>query len=112
MISDFGGGHGVRDHGLLQSAVAMPSSRYAGELLHRGIPAMAAAYLFHLCSNHPFIDGNKRTALAVAEVFLRLNDFKLAAKDELVEGLTMGVAAGKVPKEEVVSFFRQHTKTG
>ena len=71
---------------------------------------MAAAYLFHLCGNHPFVDGNKRTALAAAEVFVTANKRRLSATDEELEDLTMGVARGSVSKTEVITFFKKHVK--
>ncbi|WP_293253487.1 MULTISPECIES: type II toxin-antitoxin system death-on-curing family toxin [unclassified Microcoleus] len=72
-ISSFGGTSGVRDEGLLESALAQPQATFGGQLLHPTISEQAAAYLYHLAMNHPFIDGNKRTAFAVADTFLRLN---------------------------------------
>ena len=69
---------------------------------------MAAAYLFHTCRNHPFVDGNKKTGLASAEVFLLLNDHELNASHGMVENLTMGIADGSISKEKVVSFFVEH----
>ena len=110
MIAEFGGDPAVRDNGLLESAVAMPAARFAGEFLHQGIPAIAAAYLFHLCRNHPFLDGNKRTAVVAAEVFVRLNGKSLAATDQELEKITVGVAEGSVSKAEVIAFFRKHTR--
>lgn len=110
MIDEFGGSPHVRDTGLLHSAVFMPAARYGGEPLHQGLPAMAAAYLFHLCSNHPFVDGNKRTALAAAEMFLLLNHGRLTATDDELEGLTMGVAAGRTAKADDVAFMEQHVE--
>ena len=86
----------------------MPAAQVRGRFLHDGIPAMAAAYLFHLCKNHPFIDGNKRTALASAEVFILLNDMRLTATNEELENLVLGVAEGRVSKEMVVAFLRRH----
>ena len=77
--------------------------------LHEDIAAIAAAYLFHLCMNHPFVDGNKRTALAAAEVFLLLNDNVLQAEGAPVEELVMATAASKATKEEVTAFFRENT---
>ena len=65
----YGGGAGLRDRGLLESAVAQPQSSFDGELVHEGLFAMAAAYLFHIVSNHPFVDGNKRTGMLAAIVF-------------------------------------------
>ena len=109
MIREFGGDPGVRDHGLLESAVMMPAAQFGGRFLHDGIPAMAAACLFHLCQNHPFVDGNKRTALASAEVFLILNGMRLTATNEQLAELTLGVAEGRVSKEELAGFFGRHT---
>jgi death-on-curing protein len=108
MVEDFGGDPAVRDHGLLESAVMMPAAQFGGKWLHDEIPAMAAAYLFHLCRNHPFVDGNKRTALAAAEVFMLLNGMRLEATDAQLEQLTMGVASGQLAKEDAVAFFREH----
>ena len=109
MVREFGGEPSVRDFGLLESAVMMPAARFGGQFLHDGIPAMAAAYLFHLCRNHPFVDGNKRTALAAAEVFILLNGGRLTATDKELEEITLGVADGTVSKDEVVAFFRGHS---
>ena len=108
MIDEFGGGGDVRDRGLLESAVAMPAAQFGGRYLHDGLAAMAAGYLFHVCKNHPFADGNKRTAVAAAEVFLELNDRRLAATNDQLERLVIGVADGCIPKDEMVAFFRAH----
>lgn len=109
-IAEFGGIPGLRDPGLLESAVLIPAAQYGGKFLHGDIPTMAAATLFHLCRNHPFMDGNTRTALASAEIFLLLNDCSLEANDEELERLTLGVAEGSLSKDEAVLFFRQHAK--
>ena len=108
MIKEFGGMPGVADRGLLESAVAIPAAAFAGELLHRDLPAMAAAYLFHLCKNHPFFDGNKRVAVVAAEVFLNLNGMRLDAADEELKQLCLGVAGGESSKDEAVAFFEKH----
>ena len=110
MIDEFGGEPGLRDRGLLESAVAMPAAWFGGKHLHREPDGMAAAYLFHLCRNHAFIDGNERTALAAAEVFVRLNGYKLAASDKELETITTGVAEGSISKDQAVEFFRKHVK--
>ncbi len=112
MIEEFGGDAAVRDHGLLESAVMMPAAQFGGKFLHGGIPAMAAAYVFHLCKNHPFADGNKRTALSSAEMFVLLNDMRLAATNKELEELTLGVADGRISKEETLAFFRRHVVAG
>lgn len=108
-IEEFGGDAAVRDRGLLESAVMMPAARFGGDYLHAGLPAMAAAYLFHICRNHAFVDGNKRTALASAEVFLFVNGMRLGADDKELEELTLGVAASRVTKDEATAFFVRHT---
>ncbi len=108
VIEEFGGDAALLDRGLLESAAAMPAARFAGKLLHPDLPAMAAAYLFHLCQNHPFADGNKRTALAAAEVFLLLNGHQLKAANRDVERLVLGVAAGKLTKDDLTAFFQEH----
>lgn len=108
VIEEFGGDPGLRDRGLLESAVSMPQSTFDGVDLHAGIAEKAAAYHFHLCANHPFIDGNKRAAVTAAEVFLLINGHELSAGDSEIEDLTMGVAAGRLSKEDVVAFFIRH----
>lgn len=108
MISEFGGNPAVRDSGLLESAVMMPAARFSGEFVHDGIPSMAAAYLYHICKNHAFADGNKRTALASAVIFIQLNNMDIKATDVQLERITVGVAEGSVTKDEVIEFFKKH----
>ena len=106
-IRCYGGRPGLRDLGLLQSALAMPETTFEGEFLHGTVFEMAAAYLFHLARNHPFVDGNKRTALMSALVFLGLNGQRLDAESGALYELVDGVAAGSVDKAEVSVFFRR-----
>ncbi len=107
-VERYGGHEGVRDLGLLESAVAAPEASFDGAYLHGTLPEMAAAYLYHLAQNHPFLDGNKRVAAASMFLFLYMNDLELdCTEDELVE-LTLGVAAGKVTKAEVAVFLSVH----
>jgi death-on-curing protein len=104
-IARYGGAAGVRDLGLLESAVASPEASYGGAYLHTTLPEMAAAYLFHLAQNHPFVDGNKRIAAASMIMFVYLNGRDLeCTEDELVE-LTLGVARGTRTKAEVAVFL-------
>ncbi len=110
VIEVFGGAVELRDRGLLEAAVAMPQSTFGGVDLHVGLPEKAAAYLFHLCANHPFVDGNKRVAVAAAEVFLLINGHELSASDDDVEELTLGVAAGRLSKDQVIEFFFRFVK--
>lgn len=100
-----GGLAGIRDLGLLESAIAMPLQQVVGEYLHPGLAAMAAAYLFHITRNHPFHDGNKRTAAMAALVFLDANGIeKLPAPKEL-ERVTLHVAAGQLDKAKLMGWF-------
>jgi death-on-curing protein len=111
VVEEFGGDPGLRDRGLLESAVSMPQSSFAGEYLHAGMAEMAAAYHYHLCANHPFVDGNKRVAVAAAEVFLLVNGIELAASDKELEELTLGVAGGDMSKEAVVEFYKNQLES-
>lgn len=110
MIKEFGGMPGVADQGLLESAVAMPTAGFAGEFLHKNLPAMAAAYLFHICKNHPFFDGNKRVAVVASEIFLNINGMQLDVDNEELKQLCLGVAAGEISKDETVTFFVKHAR--
>jgi death-on-curing protein len=108
-IRRYGGATGLRDLALLQSAIAMPETSYGGEYLHGSVFEMAAAYLFHLARNHPFVDGNKRTALICALVFLGLNGQRLDANPNSLYALVDGVASGRVDKADVAVFLREHS---
>jgi death-on-curing protein len=104
-IERFGGTPGVRDEGLLESALAQPQATFGGQFLHSKISEQAAAYLYHIAMNHPFIDGNKRTAFAVMDTFLRLNGCALNLTDDRVYDLVMRVARGTMTKEELSREF-------
>jgi death-on-curing protein len=102
----YGGRPGLRDLGLLQSALAMPETTFQEEFLHPTLFEMAAAYLFHVARNHPFVDGNKRTALMCALVFLGLNGQRLETDPDPLYRIVDGVAAGSIDKAEVSVFLR------
>lgn len=105
-IRRYGGSDGIRDLGALESAAAVPQASFGGELLHPTLAEMAAAYLFHISQNHPFLDGNKRTALAAALAFLWLNGRRLEADEDELYELVLGVADGRVTKADAASFLR------
>lgn len=107
-IERYGGEAGVRDVGLLQSAIAAPQAGFGGKLLHDDIYKMAAAYLFHIVKNHPFVDGNKRTGTTAAIVFLAMNEIKLDADEEAFADLVIAVASGKAGKAAVAEFIREN----
>ena len=106
-IDRYGGSAGVREIGLLESALAAPRATFGGEYLHDSLPEMAAAYLFHLSRNHPFLDGNKRAGLAAAIAFLGLNGLWLDADPEELADQVLRVAEGTMPKSELAEYIRR-----
>jgi death-on-curing protein len=106
-IDRYGGAPGIRDIELLKSALGMPMATYGGQFLHTEIYEMASAYLFHLLKNHPFVDGNKRTAAVAALVFLALNGFYLDAPEDDFAETVLAVARGQLAKADVAVFIRQ-----
>jgi death-on-curing protein len=97
-LQRYGGQAGVRDLGLLQSALAQPEASFGGAWLHPTLNDMAAAYAYHLCQNHPFVDGNKRTALACALVFLELNGVGVLDPQGVLKRTMVSVASGHMNK--------------
>lgn len=100
-LARYGGEIGLRDQGLLESALAQPKATFDGEFVHDGLFAMAAAYLYHIVSNHPFLDGNKRSGLLTALVFLDLNGIVIERGSKSLYDLTMAVAKGRADKDEI-----------
>jgi death-on-curing protein len=109
-IERYGGAPGVRDLGLLESAVATPRASFGGAYLHATVPEMAAAYLFHLAQNHAFVDGNKRVAAAAMVMFLYLNDHDLDCDEDDLVTLALGVASGATTKSEAAVFLAQRVR--
>ena len=97
----YGGAPGLRDRGLLESAVAQPQATFEGKFLHEGLFAMAAAYLFYIVADHPFVDGNKRAGLLTALTFLDLNGITIEHGSKALYELTMEVAKGRATKNAV-----------
>ena len=106
-ISQFGGASGLRDRAMLESAVAAPQASFGGQSIFADIIEIAAAYLYYLCSNHPFVDGNKRVALGSCLVFLQLNGIEPAPDSDDWENLTLAVAAGSLSRAEVTQRLRE-----
>jgi death-on-curing protein len=106
MLAAFGGAAGVRDASLLESAVAAPRASFGGQSVFADLVEVAAAYLFYLCRNHPFVDGNKRTAMTAAIVFLRLNGIEPVADGDAWETLVLDVAASKLDREQTTRRLR------
>jgi death-on-curing protein len=103
-----GGSHGVRDHGLLDAAVAMPRQQFGGAYLHQDLAAMAAAYMFHIAQNHPFIDGNKRAAVLSALAFLTVNEIEELPDPKDLESVTLQVADGELDKDALTKWIRKN----
>ena len=109
-IERYGGSSGLRDAAGLESAVATPQATFGGEFLHTSIPAMAAAYLFHLCQNHAFIDGNKRVGANAAITFLLMNDWEPTFDEEELVEMVLSVAAGGLSKQRLIEVFESRCK--
>jgi death-on-curing protein len=105
-LGRFGGPAGVRDMGLLESALAQASATFRGKFLHPDLFEMAAADLFHIVANHPFVDGNKRTGLICALTFLRINGIVFEKDDPAFEQMAMSVAKGAMSKCEIAEVLR------
>jgi death on curing protein len=105
IVQTYGGLDGIRDMGLLISAIEMPKASFFGEFLHVTIFNKAAAYLFHIVCNHPFLDGNKRSGSAAALIFLEMNGIELEFDEREFEELVVKTAQGKSNKEEISQFF-------
>ena len=106
-VARFGGAAGVRDAGLLESAVAQPQASFGGDYVHRDLFEMAAAYAFHIAQNQPFLDGNKRTGLVAALVFLDLNGVCLDQPSERLYQAMMDLATRKLDKEGLANLLRE-----
>ena len=109
-IERYGGSPGIRDLGLLESALALPAATFDGRFLHESVFEMAAAYLFHLAQNHAFIDGNKRIALMAAIAFLGLNGLSVVADADPLLRLVLDVAEGRSSKARVAVFFEKNAR--
>jgi death-on-curing protein len=107
-LAIYGGAPGVRDWGLLQSALAMPHAGAQGQYFHSFPFEMAAAYLFHIALNHPFTDGNKRVAAVATLIFLELNGVLMAISNEDLVELVLAVAEGKHDKPAIAHWLEKH----
>lgn len=111
-IELYGGMDGIRDISLLTAAIAMPGVTFDGKYLHTDLFEMAAAYVFHICMNHPFIDGNKRTGLAAALVFFDLNGIEIEDPEGVLYEAIIKVASGFEKKDFLAAFFKKLSVKG
>lgn len=109
-LKQYGGKEGLRDESLLESALAQPEASFGGDYVHTDIFHMAAAYGFHICQNHPFFDGNKRTALIAMYTFLFVNGYRIVADKKSLFAIVMDLANGKVSKDELSEFLKTHSE--
>ncbi len=110
-IERYSGSNGIRDLNGLLSAIEQPRSTFGNEFLHKDIWSMAAAYIFHISQNHPFVDGNKRTALVSGLVFLEINGYEIPDPDELLYKMMIEVASGKSSKDKVRAILKKLFET-
>lgn len=110
LVSETGGAHGIRDLGMLESAVARPRATWGRKDLYPGDFNKAAALMDSLVNNHPFVDGNKRTGMAAAALFLRMNGWGLHVGQAELEGFTLHVAADHPDLSEIASWFQSHCR--
>lgn len=109
-LSRFGGLSGLRDAGLLESALAMPQAGFGEHYAHEDVFSMAAAYLFHLVKNHPFADGNKRVGFHAAYVFLQMNGHILTMSQDSAYDLVIATAEGRIDKGGIAQAFRDGSR--
>lgn len=109
IVDETGGVHGVRDVGLLQSAAARPKATFGGQELYPDIFSKAAALMESLARNHPFLDGNKRTAVTSTGLFLQINGLVLAAPQKTFERFALDMAVGKLATGEAIAWLKKHT---
>lgn len=111
LIQSTGGSRGVRDMGLLESALGRPQATFDGADLYPDLWAQAASLMHSLAQNHPFVDGNKRVALAATGLFLELNGYRLTANNEQAVLLLLRVATGRATLEEMAAWLETHSQT-
>ncbi len=109
LLQRYGGRAGLRDLALLQSALAQPKVTVGRKSVHKSLFDKAAAYGFHLCRNHPFIDGNKRVAFVLMDLFLQRNGREIVAKEEDAYSLMIDLSSGKVSKTQLSSWLKNHS---
>lgn len=109
LLQRYGGLPGLRDRGLLESALAQPRVTVGGKFAHRTLFEKAAAYGFHLCKNHPFVDGNKRVAFVLMDLFLQKNGWEIVAEEEDAYSMVMALASGRLTKAQLTSWLKEHS---
>jgi len=109
LIQLYGGTPGIRDEDLLDSALEQPRASFGGNFLHKSIFEMAAAYGYHICKNHPFVDGNKRVSLVVMDTFLQKNGYEITAPEKETYKIIIALSSGEVSKQELTEWLKENT---
>lgn len=109
LLQRYGGRPGLRDRNLLESALAQPKMAIGGKFVHRTVFDKAAAYGFHVCKNHPFVDANKRVAFVLMDIFLQRNGWEIVAHEEDAYSLMMDLASGKLTKAQLSAWVKEHS---
>jgi death-on-curing protein len=109
LLQRYGGRPGLRDRNLLESALAQPRMTVGGKFAHKTLFDKAAAYGYHICKNHPFIDGNKRVAFVLMDIFLQKNGWEIVAHEEEAYSIMMDLASGTLTKAQLVSWVKEHS---
>ena len=111
LLQRYGGKSGIRDRNLLESALAQPRITVGGKFAHKTIFDKAAAYGYHVCKNHPFIDGNKRIAFVLMDIFLQKNGWEIVAREEDAYSLIVDLSSNKLSKIRLASWLKKHSST-
>ncbi len=109
LLQRYGGKPGIRDRNLLESALAQPKMTIGRKFVHRKLFEKAAAYGYHVCRNHPFIDGNKRVAFILMDIFLQKNGWEIVAREEEAYSAMMDLASGKFTRRQLASLIKEHS---
>jgi len=109
LLQRYGGRPGLRDSNLLDSALAQPKVTVGGTFVHKTLFDKAAAYGFHVCKNHPFVDGNKRVAFVLMDIFLQKNGWEIVAKEDEAYLMMMSLASGKLSKTQLSRWLKEHS---
>lgn len=109
LIQTYGGTPGIRDKNLLDLALNQPKAAYEGHYLHNTLMKMAVAYGYHLCKNHPFVDGNKRIALVAMDIFLQKNGFEIIASEKETYKMMIRLSTDKLTKNELTKWLENNT---
>ena len=109
LLQRYGGRPGLRDPGLLDSALAQPKITVGGKFVHKTLFDKAAAYGFHVCKNHPFVDGNKRVAFVLMDIFLQKNGWEVTSNEEEAYSMMISLASSKLSKAQLSKWLKKHS---